>query len=101
METTRRNLLLSGVGLSAAGRFIQRVNRPGRRARGRARAGSSGKPLFEISLAQWSLHRTIRSGALDPLEFARFTRESFDIEAVEYVSFEPLDHDRWRGSAGR
>lgn len=41
---------------------------------------------YPISLAQWSLHRTIRSGALDPLDFARMTREEWDLGGVEYVN---------------
>lgn len=43
-------------------------------------------PLFRISLAQWSLHRTLRSGELDHLDFARAAREEFGIEAIEYVN---------------
>ncbi len=52
------------------------------------RLGALAAPadLFRISLAQWSLHRTIRSGALDHLDFARVTREEFGLEAVEYVN---------------
>jgi len=42
--------------------------------------------LFRISLAQWSLHRTIRGGDLDPLAFPRVARLEFGIEAVEYVN---------------
>jgi L-ribulose-5-phosphate 3-epimerase len=42
--------------------------------------------LFRISLAQWSLHRALRAGELDHLDFARVTREEFGIEAVEYVN---------------
>lgn len=41
---------------------------------------------YPISLAQWSLHRTIRSGELDPLDFARMTREEWDLGGVEYVN---------------
>jgi sugar phosphate isomerase/epimerase len=41
---------------------------------------------FRISLAQWSLHRTIRSGELDHLDFARVTRQTFGLEALEYVN---------------
>lgn len=43
-------------------------------------------PLFSISLAEWSLHRTLNSGELDNLDFPRVTREEFGIEAVEYVN---------------
>ncbi len=42
--------------------------------------------LFDISLAQWSLHRMLRSGQLDPLDFPTFAREQFDLGAVEYVN---------------
>lgn len=44
------------------------------------------KKLFEISLAQWSLHRMLRAKKLDNLDFAKFTKETFDIHAVEYVN---------------
>ena len=43
-------------------------------------------PPFRISLAQWSLHRAHREGELDALGFARYTREQFDIDAIEYVN---------------
>lgn len=42
--------------------------------------------LFHISLAQWSLHRMIEAGELDPLDFPLFTRDTFGIHAVEYVN---------------
>lgn len=42
--------------------------------------------LYEISLAQWSLHRTLRSGAMDNLDFADTTRSTFGLSAVEYVN---------------
>lgn len=44
------------------------------------------KPLFTISLAQWSLHRMLRAGKLDALDFAAFTKNEFGIEAIEYVN---------------
>lgn len=43
-------------------------------------------PLFRISLAQWSLHREFRGGGLDHLDFARVTREVWDLDAIEYVN---------------
>jgi sugar phosphate isomerase/epimerase len=43
-------------------------------------------PAFRISLAQWSLHRMLSDGKLDHIDFARFTREEFGLEAVEYVN---------------
>ena len=51
-----------------------------------APAGQDAEPLFRISLAQWSLHRALRGGDLDPLDFPRVSRDDFGIEAVEYVS---------------
>ncbi|MDG2310482.1 MAG: sugar phosphate isomerase/epimerase, partial [Planctomycetota bacterium] len=40
---------------------------------------------FEISLAQWSLHRAFGAGDLDNLDFAKMARH-FDINAIEYVN---------------
>ena len=40
--------------------------------------------MFRISLAQWSLHRTLRKGALDPLDFPKVVRQDYGLEAVEY-----------------
>ena len=45
---------------------------------------NAAKP-FDISLAQWSLHRTLRSGTLDNLDFAK-TANDYGIHAVEYVN---------------
>ncbi len=42
--------------------------------------------LYDISLAQWSLHRMLRGGDLDALAFPAFARRQFDIGAVEYVN---------------
>lgn len=41
---------------------------------------------YRISLAQWSLHRMLRAGVLDNLDFPTFTRERFGLEGVEYVN---------------
>jgi sugar phosphate isomerase/epimerase len=54
---------------------------------GQAQASTaSAAPLYKISLAQWSLHRTLQAGQLDHLDFARAARKDFGIEAVEYVN---------------
>jgi sugar phosphate isomerase/epimerase len=48
---------------------------------------ATGDMFFKISLAQWSLHRTIRDRKeLDNLDFAATARHKFGIEAVEYVN---------------
>ena len=47
----------------------------------------AAKPLlFRISLAEWSLHKTLFAGKLDNLDFPRVARERFGIAAVEYVN---------------
>lgn len=51
-----------------------------------ARLRPAGAPVFEISLAQWSLHRAIRDKKIDHLDFARITRQEFGITAIEYVN---------------
>ncbi len=42
--------------------------------------------FYDISLAQWSLHKMLRSGKLEHLDFAEKTRKDFGIGAVEYVN---------------
>lgn len=42
--------------------------------------------LFDISLAQWSLNRRLFGGELDNLDFPAFTKQTFGIDAVEYVN---------------
>ena len=42
--------------------------------------------FFEISLAQWSLHRALRSKKIDNLDFPVITKKEFGINAVEYVN---------------
>lgn len=42
--------------------------------------------FFKISLAQWSLHKMLFAGELDNLDFPAFTKNEFDIHAVEFVS---------------
>lgn len=39
-----------------------------------------------ISLAQWSFHRALRSGALAHLDFAAHARKEFGLKGVEYVN---------------
>lgn len=43
-------------------------------------------PLFEISLAQWSYHRAVHSGAMTVLDFPQVALRHHAIDAVEYVS---------------
>jgi len=51
-----------------------------------ASAQNRPTPLFKLSLAEWSLHRTLRAGRLDNRDFARTAKEDFGIDAIEYVN---------------
>jgi sugar phosphate isomerase/epimerase len=41
---------------------------------------------FQISLAQWSLHKTLFAGDLDNLDFAAKAKNDFGVEGIEYVN---------------
>ncbi|MEM6648320.1 MAG: sugar phosphate isomerase/epimerase family protein [Bacteroidota bacterium] len=56
-----------------------------------ASASAAAAPLFQISLAEWSLHKSVRGcvgsdGPFTNLDFPRVAREQFGIDAVEYVN---------------
>ncbi|HIF41775.1 MAG TPA: sugar phosphate isomerase/epimerase [Planctomycetes bacterium] len=76
---TRRSFLQSGLGALATGAVVLDPALANIIAR-------EEKPWFDISLAQWSLHRSLSAGDLDNLDFARYTKETFGIHAVEYVN---------------
>lgn len=41
---------------------------------------------FKISLAEWSLHRTIRNQEINHLDFVAIANNEFEIDAIEYVN---------------
>ena len=49
-----------------------------------AMANEAKKPLYKISVAEYSVHRLIASGELDPLDYGPFCKEKFGVDAVEY-----------------
>jgi len=49
-------------------------------------SSDEGEPLFKISLAEWSLHKSIFGGQINHLDFAKVAKKDFGIEAVEYVN---------------
>jgi L-ribulose-5-phosphate 3-epimerase len=50
-------------------------------------SSADDKPLaFKVSLAQWSLHKTLFSGKLKNLDFAQQATTEYGIDAVEYVN---------------
>ncbi len=75
---------------------MHRINHPNRREvllglaatclAPRAFARSTTRTRFEISLAQWSLHRTIGRGELDTLAFPAFARDKVGVDAIEFVN---------------
>ena len=48
--------------------------------------GSNTNKTFKISLAEWSLHRSLQSKEIDHLDFYSIAKNKFDISAVEYVN---------------
>ena len=44
------------------------------------------KPWFEISLAEWSLHRTLFAKKITNLDFPKVAKNDFGIHAIEYVN---------------
>lgn len=60
---------------------VNSMSKPGEKLR-----GDKSEPLFQISLAEWSLHRTLFAGKLDHLDFARTADNDFGVKAVEYVN---------------
>ncbi|MFG0328070.1 MAG: sugar phosphate isomerase/epimerase family protein [Phycisphaerales bacterium JB037] len=83
VKLNRREFGVRALGVGAAGMLAgpaAAANAAGSRRR-------EPDPLpFSISLAEWSLHRTIYGGELDHLDFARTARERYDLDAVEYVT---------------
>lgn len=70
----RRDFLKATATLAAAG-FV-----------GPLANAADKSPLFEISLAEWSLHRTIKAGKLDNLDFAKAAKHDYGIHAIEFVN---------------
>lgn len=44
------------------------------------------EPAYKISLAEWSLNRTIRKKLMTNMDFPRVAKETYGLDAVEYVS---------------
>lgn len=76
---SRRSFMAAGAAIAAAGRLAA----SGRPANA---APPKGGPLFKISLAEWSLHKTLFAGKLDNLDFSKTAKQQFGIDAVEYVN---------------
>ncbi|NBO65432.1 MAG: sugar phosphate isomerase/epimerase [Acidobacteria bacterium] len=67
----------------------QFLKQSGLAAAGIALAGSviaAPKAPFEISLAEWSLHKALFKKEIDNINFAKIAREEFGIGAIEFVN---------------
>jgi L-ribulose-5-phosphate 3-epimerase len=53
---------------------------------GRSFGQETKVPPYQISLAEWSLHRALKDGKLDNLDFAKTAKEDYGIEAIEFVN---------------
>jgi len=79
MNQHRRDFLKS-LGLTAAGLGLTGLS-------AEAWAGDfQKKPFFTISLAEWSLHKTLFGGQLTNMDFPAKAKNDFGINAVEYVN---------------
>ncbi len=74
----RRGFLKHSAGL-AAGAALAALTGQSSAAEGRAAP-------FQISLAEWSLHRALKGGQLDNLDFAKTAKQDYGIEAIEFVN---------------
>lgn len=94
MQTNRRDFLrslglLSGIGitgtlLDACG---SKPSTEGSAADSTLAADAVKSDMFfKISLAEWSLHRALKAGQLDNLDFPAKAKNTFGISAVEYVN---------------
>jgi L-ribulose-5-phosphate 3-epimerase len=80
LPTLPRRSFLATAAAAVTGPLVHRA------ARAAPAAAPAKQPPFRISLAEWSLHRTLFAGKLDNLDFPKTAKRDFGIEAVEYVN---------------
>lgn len=85
MATSRRSFL-KYLGAGAVGVALFPHHGCGSPSGSGAEDNAEANLFFDISLAQWSLNRTLFSGKLTNMEFPEYTVKQFDIHAVEYVN---------------
>ncbi|MGV3502930.1 MAG: TIM barrel protein [Adhaeribacter sp.] len=84
MNQNRRDFI-KNAGLAVAGLGLAGTL-PGLLTGCSASSTISKKEFYQISLAQWSLHKALFSGQLTNLEFPLKAKNDFGISIVEYVS---------------
>ena len=55
---------------------------------------AESEELFHISLAQWSLVKTLRSGKMTNLDFSKIAKEKYGIDCIEFVDQFFIDKSR-------
>jgi L-ribulose-5-phosphate 3-epimerase len=76
MNNQDRRQFLKQTGLAAAGLALA----------GTPSLHAAQKAPFDISLAEWSLHKALFKKEIDNLNFAKIAREEFGIGAIEFVN---------------
>ncbi len=89
MQSQRRQFLKLMGGLAIGATGVSCLNSSDEKKTDTAESGTTEaakKLFFEISLAQWSLHKTLFEKKMDNLDFAAKARKDFGIGVVEYVN---------------
>ncbi|MBU7577862.1 MAG: sugar phosphate isomerase/epimerase [Flavihumibacter sp.] len=89
MQSQRRQFLKLMGGLAIGVTGVSCLNSSDEKKTEAAESGTTEaakKLFFEISLAQWSLHKTLFEKKMDNLDFAAKARKDFGIGVVEYVN---------------
>ncbi|WP_116039186.1 sugar phosphate isomerase/epimerase family protein [Seonamhaeicola aphaedonensis] len=85
----RRDFILktsqTGIAISALGLYACKNSKEKKIIDETKEIDNSEELFFKMSLAQWSYHRSLKSGAIDHLDFAAKSR-SFGFEGIEYVN---------------
>ena len=77
MTTSRRDFLRNTTALATTAYLAPHLL---------AAAAPAKQPFFDISLAQWSLHKALFNKDITNLDFPRLAKEQFGISTVEYVN---------------
>lgn len=81
-RSSRAGMALTVLGLAACKQASKKEETPEGSG---AEPQSGAEPFFSLSLAQWSMHRMIWEGGLDPYQFAEKAK-AWGFSGLEYVS---------------
>ena len=83
-STSRRKFLTQLAGMAALGIGATSCAMSKRAAAGAA--STAGASFFDISLAEWSLHKALFAKKMTNLDFPAMAKQQFGISTVEYVN---------------